>query len=175
MSTTQFPTSAAGDGAAAPAGVRLGHIHLRVADLPRAVAFYRDVLRFAPTMYRPDFDLPAAVFPTRGRHYPVALSAFDADGGSSPSHGYRGLYHLALRYPGRAAIAAALLRLERCGHSPDLAADCGGSVSLYLRDPDGNGIELYYERPRERWYDDRGRLVVRHERIDPRSLLTGDD
>ena len=151
--------------------VRLGHVHLRVANLRRATAFYRDVLGLAVTAYGPDFGLQAAFLAAGDYHHHVALNTWLSDGGTPPPPGHTGLHHFALIYPDRQALARAVQRLYDHGYSIDEAEDHGATVSVYLRDPDGNGIELYYDRPREAWFDAQGRPNVKAEPFDPRDLL----
>ena len=128
-------------------GVDIGHVHLRVADLDRAIAFYRDVLGFDLQA-----KMPGAAFLSAGSyHHHIGLNTWESRGGSPPPRGSTGLYHFAIRYPTRRALADALLRLRRARISLDGASDHGVSEALYLHDPDGNGIELYWDRPREEW------------------------
>jgi catechol 2,3-dioxygenase len=129
-------------------GVRIGHVHLRVADLQRALDFYCGVLGFELTQrYGPG----AAFISAGGYHHHIGLNTWESRGGSPPPPGTTGLYHLAILYPTRAELADALLRLIRAGISLDGAADHGVSEALYLRDPDENGVELYWDRPQETW------------------------
>src|SRR3712207_5222610 len=122
-------------------GVRTGHVHLKVADLERAIAFYRDVLGFE-LMQR--FGRQAAFLSAGGYHHHLGLNTWESLGGSPPSQGTTGLYHLAILYPTRAELADGLRRLIRAGVELDGAADHGVSEALYLRDLDGNGVELYW-------------------------------
>lgn len=129
-------------------GARIGHVHLKVSDLDRSVAFYRDVLGFQVTGRLG----PAAAFLSAGGyHHHVGLNIWESRGGSAPPRGSTGLYHFAILYPSRGALADALRRLQAAGVPLEGAADHGVSEALYLRDPDGNGIELYRDRPREEW------------------------
>ncbi|MEJ2541537.1 MAG: VOC family protein [Gemmatimonadota bacterium] len=128
--------------------VDIGHVHLKVSDLERGLAFYRDVLGFAVTQRVGD---SAAFLGAGGYHHHIALNTWESRGGSPPPDGSTGLYHLAIRYPDRASLADALLRLQRAGIRIDGAADHGVSEAVYLRDPDGNGLELYRDRPRNEW------------------------
>jgi catechol 2,3-dioxygenase len=139
-----------GDGLSAPVDPRvdIGHVHLKVSDLERGLAFYRDVLGFAVTQRVGD---SAAFLGAGGYHHHIALNTWESRGGSPPPDGSTGLYHLAIRYPDRASLADALLRLQRAGIRIDGAADHGVSEAVYLRDPDGNGLELYRDRPRNEW------------------------
>jgi catechol 2,3-dioxygenase len=129
-------------------GVRIGHVHLKVADLERAIGFYRDVLGFE-LMQR--FGRQAAFLSAGGYHHHVGLNTWESLGGSPPPVGATGLYHLAILYPTRAELADGLRRLIEAGIELEGAADHGVSEALYLRDPDGNGVELYWDRPREQW------------------------
>ena len=128
-------------------GVRIGHVHLKVADLERALKFYCGVLGFELTQRRAG----AAFVSAGGYHHHIALNTWESLGGSPPPPGTTGLYHLAILYPTRAALADALCRLIAAGIALDGASDHGVSEALYLRDPDQNGIELYCDRPRQLW------------------------
>ena len=128
--------------------VRIGHVHLKVADLDRALAFYCGVLGFQLTQRH---GRGAAFISAGGYHHHVGLNTWESLGGSPPPRGSTGLYHLAILYPTRAELADALLRLHRASISLDGASDHGVSEALYLRDPDENGLELYWDRPREEW------------------------
>src|SRR6202048_5618919 len=128
--------------------VRIGHVHLKVADLERALGFYCGVLGFETT-YR--FGREAAFVSAGGYHHHIGLNTWESLGGSPPPPGSTGLYHLAILYPTRAELADALLRLVRARISLDGASDHGVSKALYLRDPDNNGVELYWDRPPEKW------------------------
>jgi catechol 2,3-dioxygenase len=127
---------------------RIGHVHLKVADLGRALAFYCDVLGFE-LMQR--YGSEAAFVSAGGYHHHIGLDTWESRGGSPPPRGTTGLFHLAILYPSRAALADALRRLQGAGISLDGASDHGVSEALYLRDPDQNGVELYWDRPREAW------------------------
>ena len=130
--------------------VHIGHVHLRVADLARATAFYRDVLGFAVTAYGPDFGLPGAAFLAAGSyHHHIALNTWESEGGEPPSNGFTGLHHLAVLYPNRRELVCTVRRLLDHSHPMDGAQDHCATVSVYLSDPDGSGIELYYNRPQE--------------------------
>jgi catechol 2,3-dioxygenase len=128
--------------------VGIGHVHLKVADLDRALAFYRDVLGFELTQR---FGHQAAFLSAGGYHHHIGLNTWESSGGTPPPAGATGLYHLAILYPTRAELADALRRLVSAGISLEGAADHGVSEALYLRDPDGNGVELYWDRPQEQW------------------------
>ena len=126
--------------------VRIGHVHLKVADLDRALAFYRDVLGFELTQR---YGHQAAFLSAGGYHHHIGLNTWESQGGSPPHRGATGLYHVAIVYPTRAELADALRRLTKAGIPLDGASDHGVSEALYLRDPDGNGVELYWDRPKE--------------------------
>jgi catechol 2,3-dioxygenase len=136
--------------AAAPIhpAVRIGHVHLKVADLDRSLAFYCGVLGFQ-LMQR--LGPGAAFLSAGGYHHHIGLNTWESAGGPAPAPGTTGLYHVAILYPDRATLADALRRLQRAGISLDGAADHGVSEALYLHDPDGNGLELYRDRPPEQW------------------------
>ena len=129
-------------------GIDIGHDHLNVADLERALGFYCGVLGFELTQRYGD---EAAFVSAGGYHHHLGLNTWESKGGSPPPLGTTGLYHVAIRYPSRAALADALRRLMAAGISLDGASDHGVSEALYLRDPDENGVELYWDRPREAW------------------------
>jgi catechol 2,3-dioxygenase len=152
--------------------VRVGHVHLRVADLDRAVAFYRDALGFTVRADAREHGIPMILLAAGDYHHHVALNAMESHGGTPPPPGHTGLYHVAFLYPSPAELAKALRRLEAHGHPIGNASDHGGTVSVYLTDPDGNGIELYYDRPRAAWFDADGRPIIKLVRLDYRELLT---
>jgi catechol 2,3-dioxygenase len=129
-------------------GVRIGHVHLKVANLDRALAFYCGVLGFE-LMQR--YGSQAAFISGGGYHHHIGLNTWESKNGSPPARGTTGLYHLAILYPTRAALADALRRLMEAGIALEGASDHGVSEALYLRDPDGNGLELYRDRPAEQW------------------------
>jgi len=151
--------------------VRIGHVHLRVADLDRATAFYRDVLGFTVTVYGPDFGLQAVFLAAGDYHHHIALNTWVSAGGTPAPAGHTGLHHVAIVYPDRDELARALQCVFDHDYPVDEAEDHGGTVSVYLRDPDGNGIELYYDRPREQWFDAHGHPILKAEAFDPRELL----
>lgn len=149
--------------------VDIGHVHLKVADLERALAFYRDVLGFAVTQRMGD---AAAFLSAGGYHHHIGLNTWESEGGSPPPRHATGLYHIAIRYPDRAALADALRRLVEAGIALEGAADHGVSEALYLRDPDDNGVELYYDRPQAQWPQDRGGGLAMYTRpVDLDALL----
>jgi len=127
---------------------RIGHVHLKVADLERAIAFYRDVLGFAVTQR---YGSEAAFLSAGGYHHHIGLNTWESRGGDAPAPGSTGLYHVAILYPSRAALADALRRVLAAGIRIDGASDHGVSEAIYLRDPDGNGVELYRDRAPEEW------------------------
>jgi catechol 2,3-dioxygenase len=128
--------------------VRIGHVHLKVADLDRALAFYHGVLGFEVTQH---MGRQAAFLSAGGYHHHIGLNTWESQGGSPPAPGTTGLYHVAILYPTRALLADALRRLLAAGIELDGASDHGVSEALYLRDPDDNGVELYWDRPKEQW------------------------
>jgi catechol 2,3-dioxygenase len=149
--------------------VRIGHVHLKVADLDRALGFYCGVLGFE-LMHR--IDPGAAFISAGGYHHHIGLNTWESLGGSPPPAGSTGLYHLAILYPSREELADALRRLIAAGISLDGASDHGVSEALYLRDPDGNGVELYRDRPREQWpRDSKGRSTMYTRRLGLDGLL----
>lgn len=129
-------------------GVRIGHVHLKVADLQRAIGFYSGVLGFEITQR---IGSSAAFLSAGGYHHHIGLNTWESRGGQPPARGSTGLYHVAILYPSRAALAAALRRLVDAGISLEGASDHGVSEAIYLRDPDGNGLELYWDRPASEW------------------------
>ena len=150
--------------------VRIGHVHLKVADLERALRFYRDVLGLELTQR---FGKQAAFLSAGGYHHHIGLNTWESEGGQPPAAGATGLYHVAILYPTRGQLADALKRLLRAGIPLDGAADHGVSEALYLRDPDNNGVELYWDRPREQWPRDREGNVAMYTRpLDLNDLLT---
>lgn len=152
--------------------VRIGHVHLRVADLERATAFYRDYIGLDVVAYGPDFGLPGAAFLSAGGyHHHVGLNTWSSEGGEPPPEGHTGLHHVAFLYPDRRELARAVERLIDHDYPIEGAEDHGATVSVYLSDPDGNGIELCYDRPREDWFDSRGIPILKAEPFDPRDLL----
>ena len=128
--------------------VDIGHVHLKVSDIDRALGFYRDVLGFEVTQRLGD---DAAFLSAGGYHHHLGLNTWESRGGSPAPPGSTGLYHVAIRYPDRATLGDALQRLVEAGVPISGATDHGVSEAIYLSDPDGNGIELYRDRPREEW------------------------
>ena len=150
-------------------GVDIGHVHLRVADIDRALSFYHGVLGFDITQR---MGSQAAFLSAGGYHHHIGLNTWESRGGHPPPPGSTGLYHVAIRYPHRRALADAYQRLGEAGISLDGAADHGVSEALYLRDPDGNGIELYWDRPFGAWpRDAKGELQMVTEPLDLDSLF----
>jgi catechol 2,3-dioxygenase len=148
---------------------RIGHVHLKVADLQRSLAFYCGVLGFE---VQEQWGAQAAFISAGGYHHHIALNTWESLGGSPPPAGATGLYHLAILYPTRATLADALRRLASAAISLDGASDHGVSEALYLRDPDQNGVELYWDRPRADWpYTPDGRLAMFSHPLDLRALL----
>jgi catechol 2,3-dioxygenase len=152
--------------------VRIGHVHLNVADLERALAFYRDALGLAVTGDAREIGLDMVFLAAGDYHHHIALNAIETAGATPAPRGHTGLYHVALLYPSRRELVRALERLLEHDARVDHATDHGGSVALYLDDPDGNGIELYYDRPRSEWFDTNGRPVLKADHFDPKELLT---
>ncbi|HZC57269.1 MAG TPA: VOC family protein [Xanthobacteraceae bacterium] len=150
-------------------GVRIGHVHLKVADIDRALKFYCDVLGF-DLMQR--MGAQAAFISAGGYHHHIGLNTWESRGGSPPAQGATGLYHLAILYPTRAQLADALRRLIAAEIPFEGAADHGVSEALYLRDPDDNGVELYWDRPQEEWpRTASGELAMFTHRLDLVDLL----
>lgn len=150
-------------------GTRIGHVHLKVADLQRALSFYCGVLGFELMQRRGN---QAAFISAGGYHHHIGLNTWESAGGPPPAPGTTGLYHLAILYPTRAALADALRRLMAAGIELDGASDHGVSEALYLRDYDQNGVELYWDRPREAWpVNAKGELEMGRLRLDLQNLL----
>jgi len=147
--------------------VRIGHVHLRVGDLDRATDFYRDVLGFEVTVYRSNYTFLSA----GGYHHHIGLNTRYSQGGTPPPEGHTGLLHFAILYPDRRELARIVKRILERGHPIGVGQDHGVSVSVYLSDPDGNGIELYYDRPQKEWFDSQGNPNIKAEPFDPRDLL----
>lgn len=149
---------------------RIGHVHLKVADLERALGFYCGVLGFELIQR---YGSQAAFISSGGYHHHIGLNTWESAGGSPPPPGTTGLFHLAILYPTRAALADALRRLVDANISLDGASDHGVSEALYLRDPDENGVELYWDRPAEKWpRKPDGSLTMFTERLDLQNLLS---
>ena len=149
--------------------VGIGHVHLKVADLERALGFYRDVLGFELTQ---KFGNSAAFLSAGGYHHHIGLNTWESLGGTPPPPGTTGLYHTAILYPTRADLADALRRVLAAGIALDGATDHGVSEALYLRDPDDNGVELYWDRPKEAWPRGAdGSLAMHNRPLDLHDLL----
>jgi catechol 2,3-dioxygenase len=151
-----------------PTGLKIGHVHLKVADLERSLGFWRDVLGLQ-VMQR----MPQAVFLSAdGYHHHIAINTWDSRGGQPPAPGTTGLFHMALLYPSRAALGTVLKRLIDAGITLEGASDHGVSEALYLSDPDGNGVELYRDREEAEWpRDAAGNLAMITRRLDVQALL----
>src|SRR5919201_2629416 len=148
-------------------GVDIGHVHLKAADLDRIRAFYVDILGFDVVFHTPDALFIAA----GGYHHTLGFNTWESRGGSPPPTGTTGLYHVAIRYPSRAALGDALRRLVEARWPLDGVNDHGTHEALYLSDPDGNGLELYWDRPTEEWpLDAEGRLEFANRRLDLEGL-----
>lgn len=148
---------------------RIGHVHLKVADLDRALGFYVDVLGFEITQR---MGTRAAFLSAGGYHHHIGLNTWESPGGSPPPAGSTGLYHVAILYPTRVDLADALRRLVKAGIPLDGASDHGVSEALYLRDPDQNGVELYWDRPESAWpRDAEGNLEMFTRPLDLDHLL----
>ena len=150
-------------------GVRIGHVHLKVSDLERALSFYCGVLGFQLTQR---FGDQAAFISTGGYHHHIGLNTWESRGGSPPAPGATGLYHAAILYPSRPALADALKRLMVASIALEGASDHGVSEALYLRDPDDNGVELYWDRPEPDWpRTPQGHLAMYTQPLDLQELL----
>jgi catechol 2,3-dioxygenase len=149
--------------------VDIGHVHLKVADIERALGFYCGVLGFDLTQRLGD---EAAFVSAGGYHHHIGLNTWESRGGSPPPAGTTGLFHVAIRYPDRASLADALRRVRAAGLQLTGASDHGVSEALYLRDPDDNGVELYVDRPQEEWpFDADGRVAMFTRPLDLDALL----
>jgi catechol 2,3-dioxygenase len=153
--------------AALPAETRIGHIHLKVADLDRAIGFYRDLMGFDLL-----FNMGTAAFLSAGGyHHHIGLNTWESAGGPPPAPGTTGLYHFAINYPARRDLAVALARLLDGGWGIDGASDHGTHEAIYLHDPDFNGIELAWDRPKEEWPQHNGTVAFMRKSLDFPSLL----
>ena len=146
----------------------IGHVHLKVSDLERGIAFYRDVLGFELIQQLGD---EAAFLSAGGYHHHIALNTWESKGGSPPPAGTTGLYHVAIRYPDRKTLAQAVHSVLDADIRLSGASDHGVSEAVYLRDPDDNGVELYRDRPREEWPREGGRLNIYSAPLDLQALL----
>jgi catechol 2,3-dioxygenase len=148
--------------------VRIGHVHLKVADLERAIGFYRDVLGFELTQR---YGSQAAFLSAGGYHHHIGLNTWESLGGPPPSLHTTGLYHLAILYPDRPQLAEAVRRVLGAGVQVEGASDHGVSEAIYLRDPDQNSVELYWDRPREQWPRTADGLAMFTRPLDLEALL----
>ena len=169
MSTTSTQSGTTPADPAIHPETRIGHVHLKVSDLPRAIAFYRDTFGFD---LMEQYGDSAAFLSAGGYHHHLGLNTWESRGGSPPAPGTTGLYHFAILYPTRKELARALKRLIDHGVAIDGASDHGVSEAIYLHDPDGNGIEIYRDRPRDEWpVEDDGSLRMALDPLDLRGLL----
>jgi catechol 2,3-dioxygenase len=151
-----------------PAGARIGHVHLKVSNLDQAVHFYRDLMGFDLLMR---FGDQAAFLSAGGYHHHIGLNTWESAGGPPPARGTTGLYHFAINYPTRKDLATALKRLLDGGWSIGGASDHGTHEAIYLNDPDENGMELAWDRPREEWLAPDGSIIFNRKSLDFASLL----
>ena len=152
-----------------PAQTRIGHVHLKVADLERSLKFYRDILGFEIMQY---YGNSAVFISAGGYHHHIGLNTWYSKNGSSPPPHATGLFHTAILYPTRKDLAIALKRLIDGKYQLTGASDHGVSQAIYLDDPDGNGVELYWDRPKEEWpVDENGNLLMVTEPLDLKGLL----
>ncbi|HBD90417.1 MAG TPA: glyoxalase [Gemmobacter sp.] len=152
-----------------PAETRIGHVHLKVADLDRALAFYQGILGFEITQR---YGTQAVFLSAGGYHHHIGLNTWESKGGHPPAPGTTGLYHTAILFPDRASLGAALKRIVAADWPLEGASDHGVSEAIYLRDPDGNGVELYRDRPEAEWpRDAAGTLSMTTMRLDLHALL----
>jgi catechol 2,3-dioxygenase len=152
-----------------PAATCIGHVHLKVADLDRAIGFYSGVLGFE---VQQRYGKQAAFLSAGGYHHHIGLNTWESLGATPPPPGHTGLYHTAFLFPDRASLGAALQRVMAAGIALDGAADHGVSEALYLRDPDQNGVELYRDRPKADWpTDTEGNLRMGNHPLDLDALL----
>lgn len=169
MTTTQNQPPPPLNRAPIDPGVRIGHVHLKVADVERALGFYRDVLGFRLTQR---YGRNAAFVAAGDYHHHIGLNSWESKDGHPPAQGTTGLFHLAILYPTRAGLADALRRLIAAGITLDGASDHGVSEALYLRDPDDNGVELYWDRPADEWpFTPDGELAMVTKPLDLQDLL----
>ena len=151
-----------------PAGTSIGHVHLKVADLQRSIAFYHELMGFDLVAH---FGDQAAFLSAGGYHHHIGLNTWESKGGRPPAPGTTGLYHFAINYPTRKDLAAALVRLLDGGWGIDGASDHGTHEAIYLHDPDFNGIELAWDRPRDAWPRRDGVVIFDRKPLDFESLL----
>ncbi len=151
------------------ASARVGHVHLRVSDLDRSIAFYSDILGFKLTQR---YGTGAAFLAAGDYHHHIGLNTWESLGATPPPAGHTGLYHSAFLYPDRQSLAEVLARVKAAGIPLDGAADHGVSEAVYLRDPDENGVELYVDKPMADWpRDNAGHLKMVNDRLDVAALL----
>lgn len=151
-----------------PAGARIGHVHLKVSNLDQSIHFYRDLMGFDLLMR---FGDQAAFLSAGGYHHHIGLNTWESAGGEPPAAGATGLYHFAINYPERADLATALKRLLDGGWGIDGASDHGTHEAIYLHDPDHNGLELAWDRPREEWLGADGKIIFNRKSLDFANLL----
>ena len=151
-----------------PPGARIGHVHLKVADLDRAIGFYRDTMGFDLVF---QYGSQAAFLSAGGYHHHIGLNTWESANGGPPPSGTTGLYHFAINYPTRRDLAVALKRLADAQWPIDGASDHGTHEALYLRDPDGNGIELAWDRDRSTWTNADGTNAMTTRPLDLQALL----
>ena len=168
MVTTQSQESITPAEPAVHPDTRIGHVHLKVSDLARSVAFYRDAFGFELMQM---YGNSAAFLSAGGYHHHIGLNTWESRGGTAPAPGTTGLYHFAILYPTRLELARALKRLVDYGVAIDGASDHGVSEAIYLHDPDGNGIEIYRDRPRDEWPQADGEIAMMTAPLDLRGLL----
>jgi catechol 2,3-dioxygenase len=154
-----------------PADARIGHVHLRVADLERATKFYREILGFHVVFDGRSVGLPAVFLAAGDYHHHMALNTFHSAGATPPPPKHTGLHHFAIVYPDALSLARAVARVLKCQYMLDDARDHGCTLSVYLQDPDGNGIELYYDRPRSEWFESDGRPIIKSEPFNVKEWL----
>jgi catechol 2,3-dioxygenase len=152
-----------------PDGTRIGHIHLKVADIERSLKFYRDLLGFTVTQY---YGSSAVFLSAGGYHHHIGLNTWHSKSAGAAPVNTAGLYHVAILYPERKDLAVVLQRLIDASYALTGASDHGVSEAVYLNDPDGNGVELYWDRPKEEWpVDGDGNLMMMTESLDVEGLL----
>ena len=152
-------------------GTRIGHVHLKVANIERALGFYRDTLGFEVTQW---YGEDAVFLSAGGYHHHIGLNTWHSAGGTPPPDGHTGLFHIAILYPDRRELTKAVKRVLDHGHAFTGGQQTPAGEAVYLDDPDGNGLELYYDGPREQWTDEEGKLLVDKDlfkKLDPKDLL----
>jgi catechol 2,3-dioxygenase len=167
--TTTHPTPITSAAGTLPAETRIGHTHLKVADIDRALGFYCDILGFE---LQARMGAQAAFISAGGYHHHIGLNTWESQGATPPPPGHTGLYHHAILFPTRKSLAEALVRLATARYPITGGSDHGVSEAIYLDDPDGNGVELYWDRPRADWpKDENGNLTMYTRRLDLDSLI----